>query len=265
MPDPVTAIVGGTIGSTAANIFGAQSGAKSAAEAAAKANAAAEAKLTQGLDLQKGYFDSTTKDLSELSGRGREVYDELVRQLPQLTADVTMDQDALERTPGYQFNVKQGIRGVDLSSATKGLSGAQAKAAAGFAVDLANNTYKDQWNIANQNKTNAFNRLLSTANVGADASKSFAAAGTSAGNQALSSATGTGKIQSENIVGAGKAQTAADIATGAQVGNALTTIGGVGANGDRINNTLTGYTPWGTGKATGMYGTGDAPQSGRDY
>ena len=235
MPDPVSAIVAGTVGSGVANIFGAQSGADKIAKATEAANAAADRRLQLGLDTQKSYFDESTGTIRSLADRGAGVYDELVGRLPELTAPIEMDQAALEATPGYKWTQAQGIRGVDLSSASKGLSGAQAKAAAMFATNLANTTYKDQFELANVNKTNAFNRLLQTANVGADAGKSLAAAGTSAGNAALTGATGTGKIESENLMTSGKANAAADTATGAQIGNMLTGAAGNFANGGTIN------------------------------
>lgn len=241
MPDPVTAIVAGTIGSSAANIFGAQSGADAVAKATAAANAQAEKMLNTGLDTQKSYFDSTTGQLRDQADLGTGVYKDLVSQLPDLTAPITMDQATLEKTPGYQFNLSQGIRGVDLSSAAKGLSGAQAKAAAMFATNLADTTYQNQFNNANTNKTNAFNRLLQTANVGKDAASSLATAGTSAGNQALASATGTGKVQADNLMTSGKTQAAADSVTGAQVGNVLSTAAGGYANGNNINKALSMY------------------------
>ena len=241
MPDPVTAIIGGTIGSGAANIFGAQSAADKVAKATEAANAAADRRLKTGLDSQKSYWDESTGTIKNLASAGEGVYNELIGRLPELTSDIVMDQAALENTPGYQFTRDQGIRGVDLSSVSKGLSGAQAKAAAMFATDLANTTYKDQFGLANTNKTNAFNRLLETSKVGADAGKTLASAGVTAGNAALAGATGTGKIESENLMTSGKANAAADTATGAQVGNMLTGTAGLYANGGNINKNFSMY------------------------
>lgn len=241
MPDPVTAIIGGTLGSAASNIFGAQSGAKAQREAAQQANTIAEQRLAQGLDTQKSYFDSGNALLKDVGNTGTDVYKQLVSQLPDLTAPVTMDQATLEATPGYQFNVQQGNRAIDLSAISRGMSGAQAKAAAQFGVNTANTLYKDQWDIANQNKTNAFNRLFQTANIGTQAATSLGANSTSAGNAALGAATGVGKTESDNLVGAGKATAAADTATGAQVGNLLQTGAGLYANGNNINKQLSMY------------------------
>lgn len=241
MPDPASAIIGGTVGSGVLNIFGAKAGKDDMRKAVEAANARADAMLAKGLDAQKSYYDESTGTIRSIADRGAGVYDDLVGQLPDLTAPVVMDQAALEATPGYQFTQKQGIRGVDLSSAAKGLSGAQAKAAAMFATDLANTTYKDQWSIANQNKENAFNRLLKTASLGADAGKSLAAAGTSAGNAALGAATGTGKTISDNLITGGKSDAAADASMFSSAGNMLQ--GGLGtfANGGNINKNFSMY------------------------
>lgn len=221
MPDPITAMVVGTIGSSAANIFGSQAAAKAQTKNAQLAMQQQREMLNQGLITQKEYYDNATKALSGIADQGQGVYSDLVNQLPDLTAPINLTQDWLESTPGYQFALKQGLRGVDMSAISRGMSGAQAKGAAQFATGLADQTYQTQFNAANTNKTNAFNRLLQTAQTGATAAGQLGSLGTSAGNQALSSATSTGKNLSDVQVGIGNAQAAADIATGKNVGNIL--------------------------------------------
>lgn len=241
MPDPVTLLAAGSAIGGIANIFGAQSGAQAVNDAANKANAQAQSQLNQGLDTQKNYFDQGTAALKPIADQGTGVYGDLVKALPDLTAPITMDQKTLEATPGYGFNVQQGNRSIDLSSISRGMSGAQAKAAAAFGVNTANTLYKDQFDMANTNKTNAFNRLLQTAQVGTSAAESMAGNATSAGNAALAGATGTGKVQSENTMTAGKSQAGANVATGAQVGSMANTFAGLGANGNNINQKLSMY------------------------
>lgn len=242
MPDVVSGIMGAaSIGSGIANIFGAQSAADAQKAAADKAAAATLAQQEKGLATQKQYFDQGTAALKPIADAGSGVYADLVKQLPDLTAPITMDQATLEATPGYQFNLKQGIRGVDLSSVAKGMSGAQAKAAAAYATGLADNTYQNQFNNANTNKTNAFNRLLQTATVGTDAAKNMAYNSTTAGNAVLGNTATVGNSLGSYAVGAGNAEAAADLATGKQIGNM---IGGVTA--PLVSNKLTGN----------MYGSG---------
>jgi type II secretory pathway pseudopilin PulG len=165
MPDPVTAIAG-TIAGAAANIFGAQSAAQAQQQAAQQANATI-LQQQQGLTAQKNFFDSTAP-LAGIAGQGATAYSNLNAAIPGLTAPITMDQKTLEATPGYNWNLTQGERGVGRGAAATGLSGGQAKAAATYATGLADSTYQSQFANANTNKTNAFNFLLNTANRRAD-------------------------------------------------------------------------------------------------
>lgn len=227
MPDVISGIMGAAgVGSGIANIFGAKSAAEAQKEAADKAAAATLAQQEKGFAKQKEYFDIGTGALKPISDAGAGVYADLVKQLPDLTAPINMDQATLEKTPGYQFDLSQGLRGVNLSGVASGMSGAQAKAAAAFATNLANKTYLDQFNVANTNKTNAFNRLLQTSALGTDAAKTMAGAGVTAGNAALGSTTDVGKSLGGYAVGAGNAQAAADLATGQQVGNIFNSVSG---------------------------------------
>lgn len=75
-------------------------------------------------------------------------------------------QAELEKTPGYQFNLAQGLNAVQNSNAAKGLglSGAGIRGAARYATGLADNTLKTQADIFNQNAgilQNNVNNVLS--------------------------------------------------------------------------------------------------------
>ena len=257
MPDPVSGIMAATsVGSGIAGIFGASSAADAQKEAAEKAAAATLEQQAKGLATQKDYFNIGADALKPIAGQGAGVYADLVKQLPDLTAPIVMDQAALEKTPGYQFNLKQGIRGVDLSSVARGLSGAQAKAAATYAVGLADNTYQNQFNNANTNKKNAFDRLLQTAYVGTDASKALATNATSAGNAALGNTEKVGNSLGSYEVGAGNMEAAADLAIGNQIGNMFKGVTG-GITGNRL---------LGSGGSGGMYsGTNNPTRIGSLY
>lgn len=263
MPDPVTGIMAAaSIGSSVANIFGASKAADAQVKAAQIASQTALAQQQKGLDAQKGYFEQGANVLRPLADQGNKVYGDLVDQLPDLTAPIMMDQATLEKTPGYQFNLSQGIRGIDLSAVSKGMSGAQAKEAAKFATGLADNTYQNQFNNANINKTNAFNRLLGTATVGTDAAKYFAGNATTAGNADLSNTQAVGGQVGGYQIGAGNAQGAASIATGQQVGNMVNGVSGAylsnklfsnGGNWGENNPGAAGSAFYGP-VAPGMYG-----------
>jgi hypothetical protein len=250
MPDPVSAVIG--VGSAAANIFGAQSAAGAAKEAAAKANALALEQQQKGLDTQKKYFDAGTKDLAAIAGQGSDAYNKLIEAIPDLIKPITMDQKTLEATPGYQFNLDQGIRGVNLSGVGSGLSGAQAKAAARYATGLADSTYQNQFNNANTNKQNAFNFLLNSATPGIGAAGTYAGNATSAGNAALGNSQAVGSTISGNTMQAGNAQANADLVTGKQIGNAFSAVAGSVGNNPFGNYGLYGAVGNPT-KAGGLY------------
>ena len=96
-----------------------------------------------------------------------------------------MSQAQLEATPGYQFTRSQGLNALAGSQAARGLgvSGAALKGATTYATGLADSTYKDQFNIAQQrfsdvlglnaaqqgNLTNQFARLSGIATIGENA------------------------------------------------------------------------------------------------
>jgi hypothetical protein len=257
MPDPVSAVLGGaSILGGVSNIFGSQSAAEAQKAAADKASATVLQQQQQGLQAQKGYFDAGNKPLSDIATKGVGDYSALEAAIPGLTAPITMDQKTLEATPGYQFNLDQGIRGVGLSSVSNGLSGAQAKAAAKYATGLADSTYQNQFNNAVTNKTNAFNFLLGTAQLGTSAAGQYGANATSAGNADLTNSASVGSTISGNTIGAGNAQAAADVATGKNVGNAISGAAGAYASAPS-NNPFGNYGMYGAvgnpTKAGGLY------------
>jgi hypothetical protein len=250
MPDPVSGVLAAaSIGGSVANIFGAQSAADAQKEAAAQANAAVLQQQQKGLDAQKQYFDTGNKPLSDIATKGVGDYAALEAAIPGLTAPITMDQKTLEATPGYKWNLDQGIRGVNLTGVGSGLSGAQAKAAAKYATGLADSTYQNQFNNANTNKQNAFNFLLGTAQLGTSAAGQYGANATAAGNADLTNSATVGSTISGNTIGAGNAQAAADITTGKNIGNAISGAAGAYASAPS-NNPFGNY---------GMYGATGAP------
>lgn len=254
MPDPISGLMAAaSVGTGIANIFGAKSAADAQKAAADKAAAATLAQQEKGLATQKDYFGQGTAALKPIADAGSGVYGDLVKALPDLTAPINMDQATLEKTPGYQFDLSQGIRGVDLSAVTKGMSGAQAKAAAAYATNLANKTYLDQFNVANTNKTNAFNRLLQTATVGTDAAKNMAYNATSAGNAALGNTQAVGNSLGNYAVGAGNAEAAADLAMGKQAGNIISGVSGAFTGNRLMNNGMYG----GPSPGTSNYNSGN--------
>lgn len=134
----------------------------------------------------------------------------LTNNLASLTAPINMTQQTLDQTPGYQFNLSQGLKSVQNGQSAMGLgnSGADQKAQASYASGLANSTYQNQFNNAVTNQTNTYNRLLGLTDIGQSA-----AAGVGAG------ALQTGASIGSNLMGAGNAQAAAWNTAGTSVAN----------------------------------------------
>lgn len=127
----------------------------------------------------------------------------------------------LTATPGYQFNLTQGLQATQNAAAARGLgvSGAALKGAATYATGLADSTYQNQF--ANQqtkmqdllnlntgqqgNVTNQYNRLAGTATIGANAASSVGTSTTSAANAAGNYLTQGGQAAAAGTVGAANA------------------------------------------------------------
>jgi hypothetical protein len=120
-------------------------------------------------------------------------------------------QASLEATPGYQWNLAQGLKSVASSNAAKGLgvSGAALKGAAQYATGLANNTLTTQAGIFQNNYNNVLNPLTANANRGEAAASMTGQLGTqgTANSNALmvggANAQASGQIGSANALSGG--------------------------------------------------------------
>jgi hypothetical protein len=108
----------------------------------------------------------------------------------------TMTQSQLEQTPGYQWQMQQGLKAVQSAAASRGLgvSGASIKGGATYATNLADSNYETQFNNQQSrftdylnlntgqqsNLTNQFNRLNSLASLGENAAATTGQQGTTA-------------------------------------------------------------------------------------
>ena len=201
-----TAIVGSAVIGAGASIYGAGKAADAQRDAAAT-----------GAAISREQYNTTRNDLAPYRTAGEGALTDLNNRLPYLTSDIKMDQSTLEQTPGYQFNRTQGLKAVQNSAAARGLgnSGAALKGAATFATGLADNTYQNQFNNENTNRTNAYNRLKGLVDTGTNASAMTGTLGEKSAWQ-----------QSQLAVGAGNAQAAADNSIGGAVKSAASNIGG---------------------------------------
>lgn len=226
-----TAVIGAGVIGAGATIFGASK----AADAQTQAAQAAQATNQRAQDIALGMYNTTRGDLAPFRQIGQGAGDQLTSRLSDLTSPIdlppNMTQDQLEKTPGYQFTLAQGLKGVQNSSAARGLgtSGAALKGAATFATGLADKTYLDQFNVAQQqfqnkvtNQSNAYNRLKGLVDVGENASAQTGTAGTAAGNTSAQAAQQIGSAQTQ----AGTAQAAGYNAAGGAVSNLAGNLGG---------------------------------------
>lgn len=133
-----------------------------------------------------------------------------------LAKPVTMDQATLEQTPGYKFNLSQGLKSVQNSAAARGLgvSGAAFKGAAGYATGLADSTYQNQFSNAVTNQNNLFNRLTSITNTGQSAAANVGSMGTQVASNI-----------GENTIGAGNAAAANYMNTGNAISGGVNSLG----------------------------------------
>jgi len=162
----------------------------------------------------------------------------------------------LANSPGYQFNMQQGLRGVTNSAASQGLglSGAQLKGATSFASGLADNTYGQQYNRA----LSTYNTNYQTANNNVNNLQNMV-------NMGQNSAAGQGQAGITGAQNAGNYQV--------QAGNAQAsgTMGIANAASNGVNNYLTynalypsasQQTQTQMAGSTGVVGTGN---SWKDY
>jgi hypothetical protein len=210
------AVIGGGILSAGASIYGANTA------ASAQENDANTASNTQ-LNM----FNQMRTGLQPYINQGDNANSMLNSQLSSLTSPVSMTEAQLEGTPGYQFNLTQGLKATQNSAAARGLgvSGAALKGASTYSTGLADSTYQNQFNNAITNKQLAYNMLSGQQGLGENAAAGVGNAGINTGNSIAS-----------NTIGAGNASAAASISSGNAVGNAANSA----VQGYTLNNLLGG-------------------------
>lgn len=218
------AVIGGSILSTGVGALSSSSASKSAAAGANQAAQLSESQFDQTLANQNPYIRVGYKALPYLENLATgDAQNGGPNYLSMAAANVPgrMTQAELEQTPGYQFNLSQGLKSTQSAAAARGLgvSGAALKGAATYAMGLADSTYQNQF--ANQqtifgdygalntgqqgNITNQFNRLSGLATLGESAATSTGAQGTQAANNAGGFLNQAGQATAAGTVGAGNA------------------------------------------------------------
>ncbi len=200
MPSITGAIIGGT-----ALVGSAISG--SAAQSAASQQSQAEQQAAQ---LMHEQYLQTRGDLLPYNTAGQAA-NTAIGKMGNFNFAPT--EANLIKTPGYQFNLNQGLKATQNAAAARGLgaSGAAMKGAASYATGLADSTYQQQFGNALQTYDTNLSRLQQQAGLGENAAAQT-------GNYGTQTAANIGST----IVGAANAGAAGTVG----VANALT--GGLG-------------------------------------
>lgn len=166
---------------------------------------------TMATAQQAAQYGQTRSDLQPWRQSGEEANNRL-RSL--MGFDGTDPTASLQATPGYQFRLNEGMKGVENSASARGslLSGAALKALQKYGSDYASNEYQGQ-----------YNRLSGMSTVGQNA-----AAGQGAAAQAF------GNASAQNTLGAGNASAAGTIGSA----NAITQAAGSAVNGWNQNQLM---------------------------
>jgi hypothetical protein len=213
MPFGWAAAIGGV-----ASLAGAYLSSNAATDAATTQAAATKAAAAQTQDN----YGQIRSDLQPFVQSGYNALSNVNARLPDLTTPFNPTQAQLEATPGYQFIKSQGLQAVQNSAAAKGLgiSGAALKGAADYATGLADSTYKDQFNIDQANKNNAYTKLLG-----------LVGNGSTAANQTGIFANSANKTAADYLTSGAAATAAGDVGSAKAISNGLTGVG----------NAYTGY------------------------
>lgn len=217
-------LLAGGIGGLASGI-GSIFGSNAQAKAASQASQMQAMMAMMAMQQQAQQYAQTRNDLAPYRGAGEAGANMLMARLPYLSSGFTPDQQTLETTPGYQWNLSQGTKATQSAAAARGLgvSGAALKGAATYATGLADNTLKTQYDIDQGNKTNAYNKLSDATKIGASAAGATGMFGANSANQQTNLLTGAGNAGAAGIMAGGNA--AAQMYGG--VGNALSGFGGL--------------------------------------
>lgn len=207
----------GSVGGALISSNAAQSAANTQAAAADRASQAAQAQFQQTRADLAPYRDTGATGLSALQaslglgGSGTNLLS--ANGINSLTFQPTQAQ--LEATPGYKFDLSQGLQSVQNSNAAagRGISGAALKGAAQYATGLANNTLSTQQGIFQANLGNVLNPLANLANLGQTAA-------TQTGQQGLQATANSNALQ----VGGANAQAAGTVGSANAISGGLSSL-----------------------------------------
>jgi len=126
--------------------------------------------------------------------------------------------------PGYQFRLQEGIDALDQSAASRGRtqSGAQGKAIAGYAGDMASQEYSNAFNRWQSEESNRYGRELGTYNTNTQQDQFLSGQGQAAAAGVGAAGTNMAATSSANTMAAGRSASNAYLAAGEATAGAYT-------------------------------------------
>lgn len=209
------AILGGTaLAGAGLSSKAAKSAAATQAAAAGRAGEQQTALGREALAYQQGIDTRTYGDLAPYREVGSSALPGLSRLLGYGPGGSAGIQTELESLPGYQFARDQGVKAVNNSIGSRGLTGAQAKGISRFVTGLADQTYGSQ-----------VDRYSRAADMGAGAVGAGGNVGVQTANSAGGTLGGIGQAISDAIIGAANASAGGTVGSANALGGAATGLG----------------------------------------
>lgn len=222
---PIGTIVGG-VSSLVGNVIGASSAGKAAsaqAQAAQLAQALEQQNAQQALGLQATAQKESQANLSPYNQVGTTAINKLGAMQP-FQAPTAAQAAA---TPGYQFQLQQGLKSLQNSAAARGglLTGGTSKAINDYAQGQASTNYGNTYNQALQAYQANFGDQSSLAGQGLNAATSLSSLGQQNANSSGNILQTSAQQQAQQIDNAGAARASGYAAQGNILGGAVSGLG----------------------------------------
>ena len=227
------AVIGGSALSAGASLLGgsaASSGASKAANTAAQEYAYTAQQENPFINAGYTTVDTQASLANAAAGLSGLYQNPYLNAAQAAMPQSVVTENWLQQTPGYQWQLGQGLKATQSAAAARGLgvSGASLKGAATYATELANSNYQSQFNNAQQ----TFSDWL-------DQNKSYYSNLQTAGNMLNQVSTlGQNAASQTGTTGATDASTAAQAYTNAGTATGQSYVGASNALNQGINNYL---------------------------
>jgi hypothetical protein len=196
MPDPVSAVVGGSVVSGVLGAKGAKDAAKIQAGAADRAAA-----------LEKEMYDISREDLAPYREQGYTALKDIEGMKPFLTAQFGPAQFDQYLDPSMEFRQRLGEQSTARMANVGGgaLSGNTLRALTDYGQNLASTEYGSAFDRFQTERGNIYNTLANIAGMGQNAVNTGVGAGQTYAGQRTALTTGAGAAQAAGVVGAANA------------------------------------------------------------